>query len=199
MDSFHHGSEQVLGSHGYGTYAEPGGSRGKSTWTIYQASPRGQWQHIAPILYRLGAIAQGQNLESSSSSARTPASRPADSNRPVARPPKRGRGVVALNASGGEYLDHLRGRRTPDSALNKNRQQAWPLRTHATFFWSRYLSLNQAGLRRATGPSGVRDTNHGLDGRPAVHAGQGAGDDRESSSPSSASTVLHAPVPILSP
>ncbi|MGD0042513.1 MAG: hypothetical protein ABSE84_19280, partial [Isosphaeraceae bacterium] len=70
---------------------------------------------------------------------------------------------VALHAFWRGYLDHLRDVETPDSALNKIVNTLGPRQNHATFFWSRYLSLNQLGYGGDRG-IGVRDTNQDLMG-----------------------------------
>jgi cellobiose phosphorylase len=163
MDSFTTDRNKFLGSHGYGTYAEPGGLA-EDHLDNYQALRADNGNSIAAILYRLGSIAQGQESRIIIQLGQnTSVEAAADSIARLQDPENVDAAFAALHASWRGYLDHLRDVETPDSALNKIVNTLGPRQNHATFFWSRYLSLNQLGYGGDRG-IGVRDTNQDLMG-----------------------------------
>jgi cellobiose phosphorylase len=163
MDSFTTDRNRFLGSHGYGTYAEPGGLA-EEHMDNYQALRADNGNSIAAILYSLGSIAQGQESRIIIQLGQnTSVEAAADSIARLQDPQNVDAEFVALHASWRGYLDHLRDVETPDSALNKIVNTLGPRQNHATFFWSRYLSLNQLGYGGDRG-IGVRDTNQDLMG-----------------------------------
>jgi len=163
MDSFTTDRNKFLGSHGYGTYAEPGGLTGEHL-DNYQALRADNGNSIAAILYSLGSIAQGQESRIIIQLGQnTSVEAAADSIARLQDPQNVDAAFVALHAFWRGYLDHLRDVETPDSALNKIVNTLGPRQNHATFFWSRYLSLNQLGYGGDRG-IGVRDTNQDLMG-----------------------------------
>jgi cellobiose phosphorylase len=163
MDSFTTDRNKFLGSHGYGTYAEPGGLA-EEHLDNYQALRADNGNSIAAILYRLGSIAQGHESRIIIQLGQnTSVEAAADSIARLQDPQNVDAAFVALHASWRGYLDHLRDVETPDSALNKIVNTLGPRQNHATFFWSRYLSLNQLGYGGDRG-IGVRDTNQDLMG-----------------------------------
>jgi cellobiose phosphorylase len=163
MDSFTTDRNKFLGSHGYGTYAQPGGLMAPHL-DNYEALRADNGNSIAAILYRLGSIPKGKEsriiiqLGQNTSVAAAAES--------IARL-QDGKNVddawVALADSWRKYLDHLRDVKTPDAALDRIINTLGPRQNHATFFWSRYLSLNQLGYGGDRG-IGVRDTNQDLMG-----------------------------------
>jgi len=163
MDSFTTDRNNFLGDHGYGTFAAPGGLGGEHL-DNYEALRADNGNSIAAILYRLGAIARGQEariiiqLGQSTSVAVA-----ADSIARLQDEKNVDAAFKELCDVWRTYLDHLRDVETPDAALNKVMSTLGPRQNHATFFWSRYLSLNQLGYGGDRG-IGVRDTNQDLMG-----------------------------------
>jgi cellobiose phosphorylase len=166
MDSFTTDRNKFLGDSGYGTFSAPGGLMAEHL-DNYEALRADNGNSIAAILYRLGrigSIARGQEsrliiqLGQNSSVAAA-----ADSIARFQDPEKVDKAFKDLNDSWREYLNHLRDVETPDSALNRIINVLGPRQNHATFFWSRYLSMNQLGYGGDRG-IGVRDTNQDLMG-----------------------------------
>jgi len=163
MDSFTTDRNKFLGSHGYGTHAAPEGLLAAHL-DNYEALRADNGNSIAAILYRLGAIARGKESRlilqlgqhTSVKAAAESIARFQDAKKVDAA-------FKALNDSWRSYLDHLRDVKTPDSALDRIVNTLGPRQNHATFFWSRYLSLNQLGYGGDRG-IGVRDTNQDLMG-----------------------------------
>ncbi len=163
MDSFTTDRNKFLGDHGYGTFAAPAGLAAEHL-DNYEALRADNGNSIAAILYRLGSIARGQQARIIIQLGQnTGVEAAADS---IARF-QEGENVDAAFAELGDswrkYLDHLRDVKTPDAELNRIINTLGPRQNHATFFWSRYLSLNQLGYGGDRG-IGVRDTNQDLMG-----------------------------------
>jgi cellobiose phosphorylase len=163
MDSFTTDRNKFLGNHGYGTYFQPGGLMGDHL-DNYEALRADNGNSIAAILYRLGSIARGQEARIITQLGQNTSVQAAANSIARFQDPKNVDAAFAdLNTSWREYLDHLRDVETPDSGLNKIVNTLGPRQNHATFFWSRYLSLNQLGYGGDRG-IGVRDTNQDLMG-----------------------------------
>jgi cellobiose phosphorylase len=163
MDSFTTDRNRFLGSHGYGTYAAPGGLMAEHL-DNYQALRADNGNSIAAILYRMGSIAKGQEARIIIQLGQaTSVEAAADSIARLQDPQKVDAAFAGLCVAWREYLDHLRDVKTPDPALNRIINTLGPRQNHATFFWSRYLSLNQLGYGGDRG-IGVRDTNQDLMG-----------------------------------
>jgi cellobiose phosphorylase len=163
LDSFTTDRNRFLGSHGYGTYAAPGGLMAEHL-DNYEALRADNGNSIAAILYRLGAIARGQETRIILQLGQnTSVAAAADSIARFQAPANVDAAFQALLDAWRAYLDHLRDVATPDAELNRIINTLGPRQNHATFFWSRYLSLNQLGYGGDRG-IGVRDTNQDLMG-----------------------------------
>jgi len=161
MDSFTTDRNKFLGSHGYGTFSEPEGLMAEHL-DNYEALRADNGNSIAAILYRLGTIAQGQESRIIVQLGQSTSVQAAAESIARFQDPKHvDAAFKELNDSWRAYLDHLRDVETPDTALNKIINTLGPRQNHATFFWSRYLSLNQLGYGGDRG-IGVRDTNQDL-------------------------------------
>jgi cellobiose phosphorylase len=161
MDSFTTDRNKFLGDHGYGTHSQPEALT-EDHLDNYQALRADNGNSIAAILYRLGAVAQGQEARIIIQLGQnTSVEAASDSLARFQDPEKVDAAFKDLNDTWRAYLDHLRDVETPDPALNKIVNTLGPRQNHATFFWSRYLSLNQLGYGSDRG-IGVRDTNQDL-------------------------------------
>lgn len=163
MDSFTTDKNRFLGEHGYGTYAAPGALMAEHL-DNYEALRADNGNSIAAILYRMGTIAKGKEarLVIQLGQAQSVAAA-ADSIAHFQDAKNVDAAFKELADAWKAYLDHLRDVKTPDAELNRVINTLGPRQNHATFFWSRYLSLNQLGYGGDRG-IGVRDTNQDLMG-----------------------------------
>jgi cellobiose phosphorylase len=163
MDSFTTDRNKLLGDHGYGTHAEPAALL-QAHLDNYQALRADNGNSIAAILYRLGSIARGQESRLVIQLGQnTSVEAAAESIARFRSPEKVDAAWRDLADSWRAYLDHLRDVKTPDAELDRIVSTLGPRQNHATFFWSRYLSLNQLGYGGDRG-IGVRDSNQDLMG-----------------------------------
>lgn len=161
--SFTTDRNHFLGAYGYGTFAAPGGLLAEHL-DNYEAPRADNGNSIAAILYRLGALAPGQEERLILQLGQ--ASGAADMAGTLARyrdPGQVDQAYQALVEGWRAYLDRFREVKTPDAALDRVMNVLGPRQNHATFFWSRYMSLNQLGYGGDRG-IGVRDSNQDLMG-----------------------------------
>lgn len=163
FDSFTTDRNHFLGRYGYGTFAAPGALFDESL-DDYEAPRADNGNSIAAMLYRLGTLERGKEERLILQLGQ--ANGPADMAEAIARfgqPGKVDTAFGVLNGNWRAYLDRLREVKTPDAALDRILNVLGPRQNHATFFWSRYLSLNQLGYGGDRG-IGVRDSNQDLMG-----------------------------------
>jgi cellobiose phosphorylase len=163
FDSFTTDRNHFLGRFGYGTFAAPGGLLEESL-DDYEAPRADNGNSIAAILYRLGTLDVGKEARLILQLGQ--ASGAADMAEAIARfrdPARVDEAFRALTGDWRAYLDRFREVKTPDAALDRVINVLGPRQNHATFFWSRYLSLNQLGYGGDRG-IGVRDSNQDLMG-----------------------------------
>ncbi|MEO6097133.1 MAG: GH116 family glycosyl hydrolase [Fibrobacteria bacterium] len=161
FDSFTTDRNHFLGRYGYGTFQAPGGLLAEHL-DNYEAPRADNGNSIAAILYRLGTIEPGKEerliLQLGQGSGA------ADQAEAIARfrdPARVDEAFQTLKGNWRAYLDRFREVKTPDAALDRVINVLGPRQNHATFFWSRYMSLNQLGYGGDRG-IGVRDSNQDL-------------------------------------
>ncbi len=163
FDSFTTDRNHFLGRFGYGTFAAPGALLDERL-DDYEAPRADNGNSIAAILYRLGTLDPGKEARLILQLGQ--ASDAADMAGSIARfrdPARVDAAFQELKGNWRAYLDRFREVKTPDPALDRVINVLGPRQNHATFFWSRYLSLNQLGYGGDRG-IGVRDSNQDLMG-----------------------------------
>jgi len=163
FDSFTTDRNHFLGRFGYGTYAAPGGLLDEHL-DNYEAPRADNGNSIAAILYPLGTLEPGKEARLILQLGQ--GSGAADMAESIARfrdPARVDQAYLELKGNWRAYLDRFREVKTPDAALDRVINVLGPRQNHATFFWSRYLSLNQLGYGGDRG-IGVRDSNQDLMG-----------------------------------
>ena len=163
FDSFTTDRNHFLGRYGYGTFAAPGGLLEERLGQLRGAAGRQRQQHRR---HPLPPGSHGPGKEARLILQLGQANGAADMAETIARfrdPARVDEAFLALNGNWRAYLDRFREVKTPDADLDRVINVLGPRQNHATFFWSRYLSLNQLGYGGDRG-IGVRDSNQDLMG-----------------------------------